>query len=236
MLTEKAYILSGNINRLNFMERGDAYDLKAFSFSKASELHYTYLARKLDLPEPVFFYMYSKLDYIKNLDVLYVHNLGYVISERTIQALLSVKSFEYRKYPISILEEGAIRFQNNPEGYKMPEPYSNPEEFKKKSLRDDMYIFQTLEILSDVFDWEKSIYQQSEISKRANSPGHVREFVLKEPKGGFPPIFRLKESPITVFISAKAREALKLAGIKGYGFLSLQGYTPNSQMQIDVDL
>ena len=116
-----------------------------------------------------------------------------------IDTLLSIKEFNYRKYKIAILEEGNIQFQDKPDGYKIPEPYLKPDKFKKKSIRDDMYVFQTLEILSDVFDWENSIYHQGELSKRVNSPGHVREFVLKEPINGFPPLFRLQESPVTLF-------------------------------------
>jgi hypothetical protein len=233
-MSEIAYQLLHDIGRLSSMPSGDAFDLRAFDFPKASELWATHYDRLLELPETTFFYMYSNLKYITELDVLYPHSGKHIVSQRLIDVLLSVKKFNYRKYKIAILEEGATRFQNNPDGYKMPDPYSNPEEFKKKSLRDDMYIFQPLEILSDVFDWEKSIYQQSEVSKRANSPGHVREFVLKEPAGGFPPVFRLKESPTTLFISAEAREALKKAGIKGISYLPLKGAAIGRQDEIDV--
>ena len=168
--------------------------------------------------------------------MLYADADNFIVSQRLIDVLLSVKKFNYRKYKIVILEDGATRFQKNPEGYKSPEPYANPEEFKKKSLRDDMYIFQPLEILSNVFDWENSVYKQYDYDKEINVPSSIREFVLKEPKGGFPPVFRLKESPVTLFISAEAREALKKAGIKGTSYLSLKGYAIGRQSEVDVDI
>ncbi len=235
-MNEIAYQLLQSLSRLGSMPSGDAFDLRAFDFPRASDLWQTHSDRLLELPETTFFYMYSNLKYIKELDVLYPHSGKPIFSQRLIDTLLSVKNFNYRKYKIAILEEGAVKFQKNSDGYKSPEPYANPEEFKKKSLRDDMYIFQSLEILSDVFDWENSIYRQSELSKEVGSPGHVQEFILKEPKRGFPPIFRLKESPVTLFISAEAREALKKAGIKGASYLSLKGYAIGRQDEVDVPI
>ena len=214
-MNEIAYQLLQTLSCLGSMPSGDAFDLRDFEFPKASELWKTHSDKLLELPDTIFFYINSNLEFIKELDILYANAGNYIVSQRLIDTLLVVKNFKYRKYKIAILEEGAIKFQKNPDGYKFPEPYANPEEFKKKSLRDEMYIFQPLEILADVFDWENSAYQQGEISKRANSPGHIREFVLKEPSGGFPPVFRLQKSPTTVFILIEAREALKEAGIKG---------------------
>ncbi len=235
-MSDKVYQLLQNIGRLGSMPSGDAFDLRDFEFPTESELWHTHANRPLKLPETVFFYMNSNLKFIKELDMLYADAGNYVVSQRLIDVLLSVKNFNYRKYKIAILEEGAIRFQKNPDGYKSPKPYSNPEEFKKKSLRDDMYIFQPLEILSDVFDWENSVYKQYDYDKEINVPSSVREFVLKEPTGGFPPVFRLKEDPVTLFISAEAREALKKADIKGTSYLSLKGYAIGRQKEIDVPI
>jgi hypothetical protein len=235
-MNEIAYQLLQSVSRLGSMPSGDAFDLRAFEFPKGAELWYTYANRPLELPETVFFYMYSNLKFIKELDILYADAGNYIVSQCLIDTLLSVKKFKYRKYKIAILEEGATRFRKNPEGYKSPEPYTNPEEFKKKSLRDDMYIFQPLEILADVFDWENSIYQQYDYDKELNVPSSIREFVLKEPTDGFPPVFRLKEDPVTLFISAEAREALKKAGIKGTSYLSLKGYAIGRQSEVDVPI
>jgi hypothetical protein len=230
---DAVYLLHESISRLSYMERGDAFDLKAFSFSKGSEIRNSHLPKPLDLPNPTFFYEYSKRKFITELDVLYSMEAQCLYSERMIETLASVKEFSFQKYPIAILGDVAVKFQDNPDGYKMLDPYSDPEKYKKQSIRDDMYIFQTTEVL-DVFDWEKSIYKQYDFDKEANIPSSIREFVLKEPAGGFPPLFRLPFKSSNLFVSAEARMALKLAGIKGLAFLSLKGFSPTSQLEIDV--
>jgi hypothetical protein len=152
-----------------------------------------------------------------------------------IDALFSVKSFKFNQYPIAILEEGAVKFQDNPDGYKPPDPYMDIAYYKKKSIRNDLFIVQTLEFL-DIFDWEKSDYTQSEFNKERNSPGIVNAFVLKDTEFDLPPLFRLTTSPTRLFISSEARDALKKAQIRGPAFLSLRGYRPDSQLQVDVPI
>jgi hypothetical protein len=234
--SEKAYQLLGDISRLGYMESGDSYDLKPFSFPNSAEFQKIYRKSQLDLPDPVFFYIYSTLKYIKELDSLSAHLVPAIFSQRIIDILSSVRDFSYRIYPIAILEEGAVKFQKKPDGYKAPEPYSDPDSFAKKSIRNDLFIFQPLEVLENVFDWENSNYKQGSFDIERGSPGYIREFVFKEPSGGFPPIFRIKESSTTFFISAEAREALRIAGARGFSFLSLRGYSPTSQSQVDVPI
>jgi hypothetical protein len=234
--SEKAYQILEDISRLGYMESGDSYDLKPFSFPGGAELQNIYRKSPLELPNPVFFYMYSTLRYIKELDRLSTHLVPAIFSQRAIDALLSIRDFSYRTYPVAVLEEGAVKFQKKPDGYKAPEPYVDPDLFIKKSIRNDLFIFQPLEVLENVFDWENSNYKQNSYDVERGSPGYIREFVFKEPSGGFPPIFRIKESSTTFFISAEAREALRVARAKGFSFLSLRGYSPTSQSQVDVPI
>ena len=231
-MSDLAYLLQKDINRLSHMERGDAYDIKAFEFPKMSELRYAYQIRPLDLPQKTFFYEYSKDEYINNLDSLHAPETNYIFSQRMIEILLSVKDFKHRKYPIKILRDIAIKFLKNPDGYKIPNPYEELDFFEKKSIRNDMFILQTIELL-DVFDWEKSIYKQSELSKEVGTAGHVSEYVLKEPKGGLPPLFHISASPTLLFISREAREALKIAKIKGLAFGSLKN---SWRSEVDVPI
>ncbi len=234
-MSDKVYELRSNIRRLSSMERGDAYDLKEFDFPKMGEIRRVYENRLLQLPETTFFYLYSDKRSIQTLDSFHASDTDCVYSKKMIDVLLAVRDFRHRQYPIAVLEEGAIKFQRNPDGYRTPKPYDDPESFKKKSLRDDLFIFQTLEFL-DVFDWEKSDYRQSALSKEVGSAGRVNEYVFKEPSGGFPPLFRLVNDPVSLFISAEARAALKKAGIVGPAFLSLRGFRPDSQIQVDVPI
>ncbi|MGB7416048.1 MAG: hypothetical protein WA902_17730, partial [Thermosynechococcaceae cyanobacterium] len=113
-------------------------------------------------------------------------------------------------------------------------PYEDIDKFKEMNLRDDLFIFQTLEIL-DIFDWEKSVYDQEDYDIEINAPTYVSQFSLKEPEGGFPPLFRLPPIySVDLFISREAREALKEAGITGNSFASL--LNPMGDSVIDVPL
>jgi hypothetical protein len=222
-MTQMVYELNNDIRRLSYMERGDAYDLKSFSFSKSAELLRTYEPRLLDLPKVSFFYVYSKKNFVEELDSLHTHGVQCVFSQKTIDVLLSVKDFQYRKYPTAILAE------NLPDSKT---PYDNPDFYKTKSLREDLFIFQTFEFL-DVFDWEKSKYRQTDLNKEVGSPGRVSEYVFQEPPGGFPPLFRLPYQPAHLFISHDARQALKLNNTKGFSFSKLNDLW-NSEVDIPI--
>jgi hypothetical protein len=56
-------------------------------------------------------------------------------------------------------------------------------------------------------------------------PPDIINLVLKEPAGGFPPIFRLNRAGenIFLFVSPLAKEALEEAGIKGLRFTEYEG-------------
>jgi hypothetical protein len=135
-----------------------------------------------------------------------------------------VREFAHKKYPIAVLkEQGDFN------------PYEDIEKFKGLSVRNDLFIFQTLEHL-DIFDWEKSNYEQDEYEKEQNIPGYIRGFVLKTPEGGFPPLFRLPYKSSKLFVSREARESLKNAKIKGTSFTSLLNPMGNSEIDVPVDL
>ncbi len=74
---------------------------------------------------------------------------------------------------------------------------------------------------ADVFDWEKSQYTPSdELPGRVET---VKQYVFKDPPGGLPPLFRIQSYPVSLFVSAEARAALKAAGVCGTEYVSLKG-------------
>jgi hypothetical protein len=81
---------------------------------------------------------------------------------------------------------------------------------------------------SDYFDFEQSVYEPS--PKFPELARSVDTYFLREPSGGFPPLFRLDASAATLFISVKAREALRGRGIRG------TAYYPLDRLQIEVDI
>jgi hypothetical protein len=230
-MSDNAYQFLNNVQRLSGMERGDAYDLKAFEFPNMAEIRALHKPQILELPNPTFFYEYSTDQFITTLDSFSALGTGCIYSRRMINVLLSVREFKHQMYPIAVLEKDAMKDDDG----KLIQPYKDPKKFVAKTMRSDLFLFQTLEFI-DAFDWEKSDYRQSELNKEVGSPGSVNEYVLKEPSEGFPPLFRLVNDPITLFVSVEAREALKAAQIQGPAFLSLRGYRPNSQLQIDVPI
>lgn len=60
-----------------------------------------------------------------------------------------------------------------------------------------------------------------EKTKFFKASGRVRQAALKEPKDGYPPLFRVKNAGLARFISAEAKEALEAANIKGVRFVPL---------------
>jgi hypothetical protein len=219
-LQESAYLLRHDLERFNHIERGEGYDVQAFSFNGATQVRKAHQDKLLALPNPTFFYQSKRPEYLEKLDSLYAQEGCPIFSQRMIDALLSVRDFSYRKYPIAILEDRGNT-----------DPYEDVEKFRKLSLRDDFYIFQVLESL-DVFDWDASDYTKYDAEDV--SPGYVRKFILKCPPLGFPPLFRLSYNyqSIELFISKEAREALRKAGIKGNAFAPLS--RPNGNSEIDV--
>jgi hypothetical protein len=221
-LTDSVYLLSKDFDRFRYIPRGDGYDLKAFSANGIDNLRRISRNKVFELPNPTFFYQCECKTYLNHIDSLEAVEGCPIFSQKMIDVLLSVREFAYKKYPIVVLEErGNV------------DPYKNVEEFKRLSLRDDLFIFQTLEFL-DIFDWEKSEYEQDEYDKEDNIPGYIRQFALKTPDGGFPPLFRLPFKSSNLFISKEAREALKEAGITGNGFKSL--LRPMDNPEVDVPI
>ncbi len=225
-LQDSVYLLSKDFNRFRYVPRGDGHDVEAFNFNGMTEIDRAFQNQPLNLPTPIFFHQYECKSYLDQLDSLNALEGCPIFSQRMIDALLSVRAFSYKKYPIAVLENrGEL------------DPYKDVEKSKKMSLRNDLSIFQTLEFL-DIFDWDKSEYSQTDLDRELNTPGYVRKFVLKTPDDGFPPLFRLLYPPhlqsVELFISKEAREALQEAGITGNGFDSLLRPMGNSEIDVPI--
>lgn len=85
-------------------------------------------------------------------------------------------------------------------------------DWKSEETTDDFVFLHLLE-WKDIIDREKTLYYED--------IGGVSEPALKEPRGGYPPLFRVKDAGLAWFVSAKAKEALKAVEIKGVRFIPL---------------
>ncbi len=147
-------------------------------------------------------------DWLSPTDMPYIESPdGWpIMSRRMVDVLLAVGDFSHQIIPVvfkSEDEDFTAKYINGP----------------PPKLNRDYVLLQLLE-LSDVLDLDKSVYT---LSNYAYEPeitfiGNVQEEVLKEPVGGFPPIFRVKDKKIPIYVSAKAKEALEAANIQGLDF------------------
>jgi hypothetical protein len=129
-----------------------------------------------------------------------------IISKKMLTTLLSARDFSHQVIPVFI---------------KHVDTFSHTEEGNTPSIHNyDFVILQLLEHL-DCLDRDNSEYTSTPYKSNPSiNRLTIHKMVLKEPKNGFPPIFRVKESEISLYVSAEAKEALEKAGIQGLDFSS----------------
>jgi hypothetical protein len=135
-----------------------------------------------------------------------------LISKRMLNVLTSVSSFPHQAIPTRIIE-GSIgrRLRDDPR-------YDVDGNIKPEFYTDDYVLLQLTEHI-DALDLEKSEYE--EYYSDINAVEGVEKYVFKEPKNGFPPIFRLSVEPVPLYISHDAKNALEKAEIKGLWLIEL---------------
>lgn len=186
------------------------YDIAIVKFEKFEEFD---LKRRLtrseriDLPE--------KIKFLGNFNVVNSDSDfpvagGYlVMSEKMTKTLLSVKSFQYAEYPITIFDDTLLG-----------ERYIN-----KGELHPDLKTLLNFSIIQPLEVFKGLDYKNSEyMPMRANQiyPTVITKMVLKEPSSGFPPLFRIEEKKSLLFVSQEAKTALVNNNIKGCRFKPVQ--------------
>jgi hypothetical protein len=141
---------------------------------------------------------------------IYQVNNWPIMSKKMVEAILSVGNVPHQTVPLIFKSEEEVE-RADVFGDIIP------------SLNRDYVLFQLLE-LSDVLDMDKSTY---DLEPYAYCPTetfvcNVESPVFKEPEGGFPPIFRVKNDEIPLYVSVKAKEALEEAGIQGLRFSAME--------------
>jgi hypothetical protein len=128
-----------------------------------------------------------------------------IMSRKMIEVLISVGDFPHQVIPVIFKaedEDFAARFCDGP----------------SPVLNHDYAILQLLKI-SNFLDLEKSEYENVAYIDGLGTFIHASgKIVLKEPKEGFPPIFRVEGCETYLYISGAAKEALERAGIQGVDF------------------
>jgi hypothetical protein len=171
-------------------------------------------------PNPVIYTAYRDItDYI---DYPYTNNGWPVMSKRMYEALLSVGHFPHRIIPVAVIDWRILEEWYDAQG----------------KLRDEItnwnYVAVQLTEHADVFDWEKAVYQAD--PDMPERPGSVSQYAFRVPPGGLPPLFRIKNHSVRLFVSAEARAALKAAGVCGTQYISLRGYHIQDEPDVDVPI
>lgn len=134
-----------------------------------------------------------------------------IMSPRMIEVLRGVGDFPHRLIPVRLVDRAALgRARYLPDGSLRPE------------VVDDRFAAVQLTEHLDVVDWERSIFEQDQIAPTVTFYSFDK-LVLREPIGGFPPLFRVPEKKSLLLVSAQARRALEDAGIVGITFMSIPG-------------
>lgn len=204
--TQQAYELSQDIRRFNeFAEGEHDYDADVIEPKR--------YGREIDDyfwdAEPIVGFerieMEGTLSMIEGFDYLYTRPKLPVMSRRMLYVLNSVGTFPHQVISVSIEDDAASDYDRN-----------------KRSGKYNRHEYVAVQVLeeSDFFDYEKSDYTPSRYPD-SRIISRVREMVLREPKDGFPPLFRIPERPGVLYVSPQARAALEEANITGIHFIDL---------------
>lgn len=129
-----------------------------------------------------------------------------VMSMKMLEVLESVDKFSYHRIPVIMLDDTCLDI--------------NAGAFEGISQIDTYCTIRLERINDDLFDYEKSDYKMSR--RLEGQLGRIKRVVLKRPGQGFPPIFRISETPSTLFVSQAAKEALESNGIRGCIFEAVE--------------
>lgn len=146
-------------------------------------------------------------EYLFATDYPYTRPSWPIMSKRMLETLLSVGEFPHQVIPVVMLDTQLHDFQ------KIGAP---PEEIH------DFVAVQLLEHL-DVLDWERSMCERHPTIPNTVEALSMQKLVLKEPEGGFPPLFRIASYRTQLYVSAFSRAALEKAGLKRLFFPGLRG-------------
>jgi hypothetical protein len=177
-------------------------------------------------PEPVNFVGF--LDRLPHqTDFLSTDGFEPIVSKRMLYVLRSVGEFPHKAISTRIYD---YSFQDQGDDSYGRHDYEGPVIEPGGEFNEDYVGLQLLEHV-DGIDYEQTEFRPS--VNPAILPPQITNLVLKEPVGGFPPIFRLNRAGerVLLFVSPTAKEALEEAGIKGLRFTKYEG-TRSEEMSV----
>jgi hypothetical protein len=207
LITKKiiAYLLEPLAS--NHVNKDLGYDVELLPFEGSDNIstrmcHYPEV---VEFPNPVLFQ--GLLSTVRQTDYPVMMAKTFpLMSKRMVKVLESVGSFPHNVLPARITDGAIGRRLNDEDNH-----YDAEGNLKSEYYTDDYVLLQLTEHL-DAMDLERSEYE--EYDAEINRVSFVDKFMFKDIGREYPPIFRLTSSPIDLFISEAAKEALETAGMK----------------------
>jgi len=184
----------------------DAYHIPFEHSNKSSSM---FLNKKYIGRLPKLIYFESNFNTIPKTDFP-LNDLNIpIMSDRLIKLILSTGRINFKSVPVIMLDDTYLEKKFDDSGLLF-----------KNVKRIDSY--QAIMLLDRIncFDYEKSIYESSELNPKI--PGYIKKVVLKISGLSLPPIFRINESPSTLFISDNLKNIMVENKIMGCEFEKIE--------------
>ncbi len=159
-----------------------------------------------DFKHPKKIYFQGNMDIVPEIDFLVVKPSIPVMSKKMIDVFVSLGLKDFDLIPVILFD------------YTYLEPPFENDVLKDEVKRTDLYSALQLKVYTDAFDRENSVFKMSRALP--DQVGVINKLVLKEPPGGFPPLFRIKEHQ-SLFVTEEAKEELLKNNIGGCVFEQL---------------
>jgi hypothetical protein len=224
-----AYEISHNLERLDSLPEdpldrkyGEAEDYDAITHkpTESKGVLWSGTTGTIPYPGPEPINLVGFLDRLPNqTDFLSTDDFEPILSKRMLYLLRSVGEFPHKAISTRIYD---YSFQDQGDDSFGRHDYEGPAIEPGGDFNEDYVSLQLLEHVDGID------HEQTEFRPRLNPnlPPYITNLVLKEPVGGFPPIFRLKSEggeEVYLFVSPAAKEALEAADIRGLNFLPKKG-------------
>jgi hypothetical protein len=190
----------------NHVNEDLGYDAELVPFDGSEDIStemYRY-PESVEFPNPVMFH--GLLKTVRQSDYPLTRPSLPLMSKRMVEVLKSVGSFPHNALPTRIIDGAVGRRLSDGDCH-----YDEPGNLKPEYYTDDYVLLQLTEHLN-AMDLDRSEYER--YNPKTNLVRFVDKFVFKDTGREFPPIFRLTNSPVDLFISEAAKEALEAAGMK----------------------
>lgn len=189
--------------------KGTIYDATLVPFQGDEQVCGWIGIEQLRVPDPILFEADFKVTRQSDFPC---SDVGWpIMSPRMIEILRGVGDFPHRVVPVRFVDRKV----------RGPARYLPDGSLHSEVVDDRFGVVQITEHL-DVVDWERSEFERDDIDGGIVFYSFDK-LILREPSGGFPPIFRIPERASMLLVSAQARRALEAASIVGAQFWPLPG-------------